>query len=124
MYKKYGIIVVLLMVGALFAESFLITEEKTERRVPAHHLRNDIIELMGDLVECESALTELKAQFQQKLCKHIRAAAENQKDTFLKKRTLPELHKLKKMLQQEKQRCAQDIEAHKKLIALIAPQNI
>ena len=64
-------------------ESFLIADEPQRRKNPSQ-VRQDIAQIMGEILELESACIAIKAQIQQELCKHIRSIAENEAESVFK----------------------------------------
>lgn len=98
------------------AENFLVSE-KPERRKTASQLRQEIVELMGDVLELESAYVETKGQIQQVLCKHIRSLAENDKKSSFAKAPLCDLQQSLKMLRQEKSRYEKELAHEKRFLA-------
>ncbi len=97
------------------AESFLI-QEKPERRKAPQQLRQEIAEIMGDILELESEYVATKGQIQQELCKHIRSIAENDKKSLFKTASSRELQHIIKMLRQEKERCEKELVRDKRFL--------
>ena len=107
-----SVVLISLLMGAwCCAESFLITH-KPEKRRTAGQLKEDIVEVMAELLENQTVHIELSAQIQNVLCKHIRAIAHQDKGSSFKKAGVPDLHRLLKQLQNECERyrkeCSED----------------
>lgn len=117
MVKKSLIVIVLLGVCWCFAETFLL-EEKPRRRSPAQ-LREEIIDRMGTFLEQESKSIELKAQIQQRICKHIREYAQSDKNSFLKNASTQDLQRILKRLVMEQERYTKEYADDERFLAML-----
>ena len=117
MVKKSLIVIALLGVCWCFAETFLL-EEKPRRRSPAQ-LKEEIINRMGTFLEQESKSIELRAQIQQRICKHIREYAQNDKNSFLKNASTQDLQKILKRLVMEQERYTKEHGDDERFLAML-----
>ncbi len=99
-----------------FAESFLV-QEKVERRKTPQHMRQEIAEILAEVMELESAYVATKGQIQQELCKHIRSIALNEKNSFFRNASLRELQNSLKLLRHEKERYEKDLVRDQRFLA-------
>lgn len=108
MVKQWMKIVVLLSSMAAFwcfADNFLAPEKAKPiaRRTPAQ-MKQELVELMADIIEAESVLIEKSACIQRMLCAHMRAYARGDKKSFIAGASMADLQKAVKLLRNEKAR--------------------
>lgn len=84
-----------------FADNFLAPEKPVARR-SAQQMKQELVELMGDIIETESALIGQRAALQKKLCTHMRAYAHGEKKSFVARASVHELQRVIKVLRAEK----------------------
>jgi hypothetical protein len=88
--------VVLAAASFLCAESFVV--EKRPERISEQALKQEIVDVMGSLIEQESTSIAQTAQLQQLLCKKLRAFAQDDNKNFLKQSSIADLkHTIKKL---------------------------
>ncbi len=101
-----------------FSENFLMTE-KPPRPRSGQQVKQDIIEVMGTLVEQESIAIETKAQIQRAFFNHIKAGADGDKKSLFARASTKQLEQLLKMLRQEEERYRREQVEHKRLLAFV-----
>ena len=106
-FLKMIVAFVLLMGAWCCAESFLMTHKPDKRRTPGQ-LKEEIVEAMGELLENQAMRSEVNAQIQQALCKHIRAIAHQDKASYFKAAGIADLNRILKQLQEENLRCRKE----------------
>ncbi len=127
------IIFLLVLTGAFWcfsntdksSESFLMPTERRERKKTASQLKQQIVEIMGDLIMDESSATKANAEMQLELCKYLQSYAKtvntgsSKKGDFFSRASVRDLHKMLKLLTREKERQErEEIERNKFLAAL------
>ena len=117
-YIKILLVLVSMAVFWCLGESFLV-QEKMERRKTPGQLKQEIAEVLADIVEQESAAIETKAQIQQVICKLIRSIAENDTTTTLKKAKVRDLQSLLRLIRQEKERSDKERALDKRFLATL-----
>lgn len=115
---KLLLLVVSMAVFWCMAESFLVTEKPERRKTPAQ-IKQEIAESMGNLLERKIETIETIAQIQQVLCKHIRALAENDKNSEFKNAKIRDLQGILKTLHQENERCERELAVEKRFLSTL-----
>ncbi len=86
-----------------FAENFIVEEKPAPRRTIAQ-LRQEVMELMGDVIEQEAHLVQAHARLQGTLCSSLRAYARGDKKSAFARVSNADLLKMAKLLRHEKER--------------------
>ncbi len=96
------------------ANKFLVDEapNKTGKTSPSQ-LKQDVLALMGDLLELESQTLEVSAKIQQKLCKDIRASLGGASSSRAR------LSKLRDLLHEEEKRLVQHKAAQQRFLCAL-----
>ncbi len=120
MHGFIKIVILLTCMGVFwcFSDSFLVTE-KPQRPRSAQQLKQDIIEVMGTLVEQESIAIETKAQIQRAFFNHIKACADGDKKSLFTRASTKQLQQVLKTLRQEEERYRKEQVEHKRLLAFV-----
>lgn len=115
-YVKIGVMVAVFISFLCLAESFLVTQKPVRKKTPAH-LKQDIIESMGVLLENHAALITLQGQIQLELCRHIKSLAEQDKTSFFKMASVQELQKVLTTVDQANEQCKNELHQHRLLLS-------
>ncbi len=108
---KYSIVVLSLCCFFVLANKFIL--EEAPKKVSPSQLKQDVITLMGDLLELESQGLETSAKIQQTLCKNIRASLGGVSASRVK------LTKLKSLLANESKRVIQHNAAQQRFLCAL-----
>lgn len=93
-------IILVLPIEYCTAESFLVNRSKPKS---IGRIKQEIVEVLADLLQQECKIIELKAQIQQNLCKCIGQLAENDKSSCFAKSNKKELQAILDKLQSIKE---------------------
>lgn len=105
MTKLLKIIFLLTSMAAFwcFADNFLVPEKPLGRR-SVQQMKQDLVELMADIIEADSVLIQKKASIQEVLCAQMRSYARGDKKSFIAGASMADLQKAVKLLRDEKAR--------------------
>jgi len=96
--KNFAFGAFLLMITSCLAESFII-QEKSKKRTNVNHLKQEIAQSMGTLIESSATSIELEAKIQQRVGKELRALIDG--EGRLQKEASGKLEKMLAELRQE-----------------------
>ncbi len=108
---KYLLSLSVLVTGLIVANSFIVKDPP--KKTSPSKLKQEVLSLMGDILELESQVLETSAKIQQKLCKDIRASLEGISASR------PQLTKLNSLLSQEHQRLVQHKAAQQRFLSAL-----
>ncbi len=101
-----------------YAESFLV--ENNQKRVrPNHQVKQEILDLMGRVLEQESEAIKSKAEIQKALYTKIRGYAEGDKKSFFSTATKSDLQRVLRLMREKKARMDKEIETDKKFLEIV-----
>lgn len=89
------------------ADNFLAPEKPAGRR-SVQQMKQELVELMADIIEGESALIEKRASIQQVLCAQMRSYARGDKKSFIGGASMGDVQKVVKLLRNEKARLVKE----------------
>ncbi len=101
-----------------YAESFIV-EENQKRPRPNHQVKQEILDLMGRVLEQESEAIKSKAEIQKALYAKIRGYAEGDKKAFFSVASKPDLHRVLRLMREKKARMDKEIESDKKFLEIM-----